>query len=146
MSIVFINLINIISKKGEWYERYSIRIGKHQQKYKTFQGHSHTAQQCSSRVDYLRAYTNHINSVVAMARIKRVACTDSTDGVWQLAQLKEGWYTKDFDFSTNEFVMGRCEDIETITRQQARLLAYADYSKLDEKTKRIIWPKCYEGE
>lgn len=81
-----------------------------------------------------------------MARIKRVPQSDSTDGAWQQAQLQQGWYTKDFDFSTNEFVMGRCEDIKTITRQQARLLNYADPKLLDEKTKRIIWPELYEGE
>jgi hypothetical protein len=81
-----------------------------------------------------------------MARIKRVKQSESTDGAWQLQQLREGWYTADFDFSTNEFVMGRCEDIPTITSQQARLLSYANPKDLDEKTKRIIWPELYEGE
>lgn len=74
-----------------------------------------------------------------MARVKRVKATDSTDGVWQQAQLLEGWYTADFDFATNEFVMKRCEDIPTITAQQARLLAYNDLNDLSEKQIRIIW-------
>jgi len=81
---------------------------------------------------------------VAMARIKRVPASDLTNGAWQLEQLDKGWYTLDYDFSTNEFVMGRCEDIATITPQQARLLSYADPKDLDEKTKRIIWPDTEE--
>lgn len=83
---------------------------------------------------------------MAMARVKRVPRTDSTDGVWQLEQLREGWYTQDFDFETNEFVMGRCEDIPTLTPQQMRLLSYDDFNSLTEKTKRIIWPEAYEGQ
>lgn len=83
---------------------------------------------------------------MAMARVKRVPRTEHTDGVWQLEQLREGWYTADFDFATDEFVMGRCEDIPRLTPQQMRLLSYADFNSLTEKTKRIIWPEAYEGQ
>ena len=79
-----------------------------------------------------------------MARVKRVKATDSTDGIWQQQQLTLGWYTADFDFETNEFVMKRCEDIETITVQQARLLSYKDFNDLTETQKRIIWPELEE--
>jgi hypothetical protein len=74
-----------------------------------------------------------------MARIKRVKATDSTDGAWQSEQLRLGWYTKDYDFSTNEFVMGRCEDIKTITPRQARLLAYNSAEELSDAHIHEIW-------
>ena len=144
--MIFINLINTIAKKGEWYARYSRRNTQTYTNGKTFHGHGHTTEWCACYDHDMHTCAYNFNSVVAMDRIKRVPATQHTDGAWQLAQLQEGWYTKDYDFSTDEFVMGRCEDIDVITPTQARLLAYDDYSKLDEKTKRIIWPKLYEGE
>ena len=80
---------------------------------------------------------------MAMARIKRVKATDSTDGIWQQQQIREGWYTADFDFETNEFIMKRCEDIETITVQQARLLSYTSIDDLTEEQKKILWGDDY---
>ena len=74
-----------------------------------------------------------------MVRIKRVKSTDLTDGDWQLAQLREGWYTADFDFDTNEYIMKRTEDIPTITRQQARLLSYNDINELTPQQRRILF-------
>lgn len=74
-----------------------------------------------------------------MARIKRVPQSAHTDGDWQIQQLQEGWYTADFDFDTNEFVMRRCEDIETITVQQARLLSYLSIDDLTPAEKRILF-------
>ena len=80
---------------------------------------------------------------MAMARIKRVKATESTDGIWQQQQIQEGWYTADFDFETNEFIMKRCEDIETITVQQARLLSYTSIDDLTEEQKKILWGDDY---
>ena len=76
---------------------------------------------------------------MAMARIKRVPHTAHTDGEWQIEQLEQGWYTADFDFDTNEFVMRRCEDVETITVQQARLLSYLSIDDLTPAEKRILF-------
>ena len=81
-----------------------------------------------------------------MARIKRVPHTAHTDGEWQMQQLEQGWYTADFDFDTNEFVMKRCEDIETITPQQARLLSYNDPNDLTDHELKILWPELYTDE
>lgn len=78
-----------------------------------------------------------------MDRIKRVVSTPDKDGVWQTQQLKEGWYTADFDFDTNEYIMKRCEDIETITVQQANLLSYKDPNDLTPAQRRILWGDDY---
>ena len=88
--------------------------------------------------------TYYINYTVAMDRIKRVKSTPDKDGHWQIQQLKEGWYTADFDFETDEYIMKRCEDIKTITVQQARLMSYKDPNELTEQQKRILWPECYK--
>lgn len=74
-----------------------------------------------------------------MDRIKRVLSTPERDGVWQTQQLREGWYTADFDFNTNEYIMKRCEDIDTITVQQANLLSYSDAKDLTPQQCKIIW-------
>jgi len=74
-----------------------------------------------------------------MDRIKRVLSTPERDGVWQTQQLREGWYTADFDFNTNEYIMKRCEDIDTITVQQANLLSYSDANDLTPQQRRILW-------
>jgi len=74
-----------------------------------------------------------------MDRIKRVLSTPERDGVWQTQQLREGWYTADFDFNTNEYIMKRCEDIDTITVQQANLLSYSDANDLTPQQRKIIW-------
>ena len=71
---------------------------------------------------------------------KRVKRTESTDGVWQLEQIRQGWFTRDFDFETDEFIMQECKDIPTITVQQARLLSYANFNDLTVEQKRTIWP------
>lgn len=73
-----------------------------------------------------------------MARLKRVSATKLTDGAWQQKQLSLGWYTADFDFDTNEYIMKRCEDIATITVQQARLLDYTDVNNLTPKQRKIL--------
>ena len=72
---------------------------------------------------------------------KRVKRTESTDGVWQLEQLRQGWFTRDFDFETDEFIQQECKDIPTITSQQARLLSYANVNDLTAEQKRTIWPE-----
>lgn len=77
-----------------------------------------------------------------MDRIKRVKNSEDKDGQWQLAQLKEGWYTADFDFDTDEYIMKRCEDIETISVQQARLLSYNSVDELTVQQKKILWPNA----
>jgi len=74
-----------------------------------------------------------------MDRIKRVVSTPERDGAWQTQQLREGWYTADFDFNTNEYIMKRCEDIDTITVQQANLLSYSDANDLTPQQRRILW-------
>jgi len=74
-----------------------------------------------------------------MVRIKREPATPQKDGAWQIEQLKQGWYTADFDFDTNEFIMKRTEDIPTITRQQARLLSYNDVNELTPEQRRILF-------
>jgi len=74
-----------------------------------------------------------------MDRIKRVLSTPERDGAWQTQQLREGWYTADFDFNTNEYIMKRCEDIDTITVQQANLLSYSDANDLTPQQRKIIW-------
>lgn len=74
-----------------------------------------------------------------MVRIKREPATPERDGRWQIEQLEQGWYTADFDFETNEYVMKRTEDIPTITRQQARLLSYRDIEELTPEQRRILF-------
>jgi len=74
-----------------------------------------------------------------MARIKREPNSRDKDGAWQLAQLREGWYCADFDFDTDEYIMKRCEDIPTITRQQARLLSYNNIRELTPSQRRILF-------
>lgn len=76
-----------------------------------------------------------------MARIKRELATPLRDGAWQTQQLREGWYTADFDFETNEYIMKRCEDIDTITVQQANLLSYSDERDLTPQQLKILGKK-----
>lgn len=78
-----------------------------------------------------------------MDRIKRVLSTPLRDGAWQTQQLREGWYTADFDFDTNEYIMKRCEDIDTITVQQANLLSYKDANDLTPSQRKILWGDDY---
>lgn len=87
--------------------------------------------------------TYYFNHTLAMVRIKRVLSTPERDGVWQTEQLKEGWYTADFDFATNEYIMKRCEDIDTITVQQANLLSYKDANDLTPSQRKILWGDDY---
>ena len=87
--------------------------------------------------------TYHFNHTVAMDRIKRVVSTPERSGEWQTQQLKEGWYTADFDFDTNEYIMKRCEDLPTITVQQANLLSYKDPNDLTPQQRKILWGDDY---
>ena len=89
--------------------------------------------------------TNRFNHTMAMARIKRVPNHPDRDGHWQIQQLKEGWYTADFDFDTDELIMKRCEDIKLITVQQARLLSYNDPNELTATQQRILWPELFDA-
>ena len=78
-----------------------------------------------------------------MASVKRVLSTADKDGAWQQQQLDLGWYTADFDFNTNEYIMKRCEDIPTLTVQQANLLSYKDINDLTPQQCKIIWGDSY---
>ena len=79
-----------------------------------------------------------------MDRIKRVLSTPDKDGAWQTQQLKEGWYTADFDFDTNEYIMKRCEDLPTLTVQQMNYLSYRSVHDLTPAQRRVLWGKEYE--
>lgn len=87
--------------------------------------------------------TYHFNHTVAMVRIKRVPNDPHKDGHWQTQQIKQGWYTADFDFDTNEYIMKRCADVDTITVQQARLLSYKDANDLTPAQRRVLWGDDY---
>ena len=87
--------------------------------------------------------TYYFNHTLAMVRIKRIKNTSDKDGVWQTEQLKQGWYTADFDFDTNEYIMKRCEDVDTITVQQANLLSYKNANDLTPQQRRILWGDDY---
>jgi len=139
-SSIYITIAKYYRKKEYNNERYTKRTEPSNGQSQTLQPFTSFNEWCSQYADDLWLGTYYINHTVAMDRIKRVKNSEDKDGQWQLAQLKEGWYTADFDFDTDEYIMKRCEDIETISVQQARLLSYSDPNTLTERERQILWP------
>ena len=138
--VFILPLLNTIRKRRSKYERYTKRTEPSNGQFETL-FKSTCADEWRIGHDYdLWMGSNHKHHTMAMARIKRVKNSEDCDGQWQLDQLREGWYTADFDFDTDEYIMKRCEDIKTISVQQARLLSYSDPNDLTERQRQTLWP------
>lgn len=138
--VFILPLLNTIGKRRSKYERYTKRTEPSNGQSQALQPFTSFDEWCAQYDNDLWMGSNHKHHTMAMARIKRVKRTEDCDGQWQLDQLREGWYTADFDFDTDEYIMKRCEDIKTISVQQARLLSYSDPNTLTERQRQILWP------
>ena len=62
------------------------------------------------------------------------------------AWLRQGYYLRDYDFETEEFVLDLLANIETITPKEASAMNYANAEDLTEDQIKMIMGKDYEPE